>query len=91
MAKYRKKSVVIDAVRTRDLMNAAIEDWAVRAPWLVRAYECGDIVFASDHVSIKTLEGVHRADPDDMIICGIKGELYPCKPDIFAATYDPVE
>ena len=35
-----------------------------------------------------TLEGVHRIDFDDFIIKGIKGELYPCKPDIFALTYD---
>ncbi|MFD2854037.1 hypothetical protein ACFSZS_03435 [Seohaeicola zhoushanensis] len=38
---------------------------------------------------IGTLEGAHRASPGDMIIRGVKGELYPCKPDIFAATYDP--
>ncbi len=41
--------------------------------------------------SIGTLEGTHRADPDDWIIQGIKGELYPCKPDIFEATYEPVK
>lgn len=37
---------------------------------------------------IGTLEGPHRASPGDMIIRGVKGELYPCKPDIFAATYE---
>jgi hypothetical protein len=42
-------------------------------------------------VSITAPEGVMRAEPDDWIIHGIKGELYPCKPDIFAATYEPVE
>ena len=42
-------------------------------------------------VNIHTLEGVMRADPGDWIIKGIKGEFYPCKPDIFAATYEPVE
>jgi hypothetical protein len=40
---------------------------------------------------IVTLEGVMRADIGDYIITGVKGERYPCKPDIFAATYDPVE
>lgn len=40
---------------------------------------------------IDTLEGVMRADPGDWIIRGVKGELYPCKPDIFAATYDPAD
>jgi len=41
-------------------------------------------------VEIDTLEGTMTAAPGDWIIRGIKGELYPCKPDIFAATYDPV-
>jgi len=40
---------------------------------------------------IPTLEGTHRANPGDWIIKGVKGEFYPCKPDIFAATYDLVE
>lgn len=39
---------------------------------------------------IPTLEGNHRADNGDWIITGVKGERYPCKPDIFEATYDPV-
>ena len=39
---------------------------------------------------IPTLEGDHRADIGDWIIRGVKGEFYPCKPDIFAATYEPV-
>ncbi len=39
---------------------------------------------------IHTLEGEMRADPLDWIIKGVKGEFYPCKPDIFAATYEAV-
>ncbi len=41
------------------------------------------------HLKIPTMEGEMRADPGDWIIIGVKGERYPCKPDIFAATYDP--
>ena len=41
-------------------------------------------------VVIETLEGAMAASPGDWVICGIKGEFYPCKPDIFAATYDEV-
>ena len=41
-------------------------------------------------VSIRTLEGTMRADEGDWIIKGVQGEFYPCKPDIFAATYEPV-
>jgi hypothetical protein len=43
-----------------------------------------------DHGWIDTLEGSHTVCPGDWIITGVKGEMYPCKPDIFAATYDPV-
>lgn len=39
---------------------------------------------------IRTLEGIHEATVGDYIIRGIKGEIYPCKPDIFLATYEPV-
>ena len=41
-------------------------------------------------LTITTLEGDHRANEGDYIIRGVKGELYPCKPDIFASTYEPV-
>lgn len=44
-----------------------------------------------DHGWIDTKEGGHIVCPGDWIITGVQGELYPCKPDIFAATYDPVE
>lgn len=42
-------------------------------------------------LSIETLEGTMLAQPGDWIITGVKGERYPCKPDIFAATYEPVD
>jgi hypothetical protein len=41
--------------------------------------------------AIDTLEGIHTVTPGDWIITGVKGEHYPCKPDIFEMTYDPVE
>lgn len=43
-----------------------------------------------DYGYIDTLEGGHRVDAGDWIITGVKGERYPCKPDIFEATYEPV-
>jgi hypothetical protein len=43
------------------------------------------------HLLIPTLEGIMRADPGDWIITGVKGEKYPCKPDIFGMTYERVE
>jgi len=40
---------------------------------------------------VETLEGKHLVTPNDWIITGVKGEIYPCKPDIFEATYEKVE
>ena len=45
----------------------------------------------SGYGAIDTLEGVHTVTPGDWIITGVKGEHYPCKPDIFEMTYEPVE
>ncbi len=50
----------------------------------------GCVRLMHDHGWIDTLEGGHIVCPGDWIITGVKGERYPCKPDIFAATYEPV-
>lgn len=50
-----------------------------------------DAVLCIEREEIATLEGVMVANPGDWIITGVKGERYPCKPDIFAATYEAVE
>lgn len=50
---------------------------------------CGDIMH--NHGWIDTLEGGHIVCPGDWIVTGVQGERYPCKPDIFAATYEPAE
>lgn len=84
---YRKKPVVIEAFKfVADHTNThpTVPDWFVDAV-------CAGLVKAEPTtILIKTLEGVMRADPGDWIIRGIKGEIYPCKPDIFAGSYDPV-
>ncbi len=95
--KFRKKPVEIEAVKVADLIACASKNWAGLPDWIVAAYESPNfidfrtgIVFAADHVVITTLEGEMRGDMDDWIIRGVKGELYPCKPDIFEATYESV-
>ncbi len=55
-----------------------------KKPVVIEAYQ------TDTEVVIQTLEGAMHAAPGDWIITGVKGEKYPCKPDIFAATYDPV-
>lgn len=89
--KFRKKPVVIEAVRARDLIVNAQSDWSALPEWIRVAYEKGGFVFTSKDISIPTLEGSMIASPDDWVIQGIKGEIYPCKPDIFEATYDRVD
>jgi hypothetical protein len=88
--KFRKKPVVIDAWDAYQLMIYAASDWNSLPKAIRDAYEKGDIVFGREHIYIKTLEGDHRAEPSDKVIQGVAGELYPCKRDIFEATYDLV-
>lgn len=95
MSKFRKKPIVIEAFQ---LGSVELQDPVGWSPpeWLRNAIISGIVVgfdkpHESDwmHLRIKTLEGDMIAEPGDWIIRGIKGELYPCKPDIFAATYEP--
>ena len=84
MPKFRKKPVVIDAFHWEPLSDKKpfdIPNWLVMSNY--------DIA-PDNSILIKTLEGIMRADPGDWIIHGVKGEVYPCKPDIFAATYEAV-
>jgi hypothetical protein len=78
--KYRKKPVVVEA-----MFFSGTEDSSVIAAW------CGGSNVKSPcEVQIKTLEGEMTALLGDYIIKGIKGEFYPCKPDIFKETYELV-
>lgn len=92
MARYRKKPVEIEAVQfTEDLALRMLID-RQDGPFGLRAsgnYHPEDRTISAAWISIKTLEGVMRADLNDWIIKGVHGELYPCKPEIFSATYDP--
>ena len=89
MAKYRKKPLIIEAFLTLYVIEAVKYNWKALPECVSNAYESGNVIFLTNAIIINTLEGHLRADIDDMIICGVKGELYPCKPDIFAATYEP--
>lgn len=78
MAKFRKKPVVIDAIQ---LTEANLDEVIAFCDGRIKAHPMVGVV-------IETLEGKMTADKDDWIIRGVKGEFYPCKPDIFEATYD---
>lgn len=90
MAKFRKKPVVIEAWKAEDILVAAEKNWKGLPPPIAAAYETGGWVFMHDGIYIPTLEGSMLAQPSDWVIQGVKGEFYPCKPDIFEATYDPI-
>jgi len=92
MSKYRKKPVAIEAIPVDEAFDAGQHNWDALPQWLAGAYEAGNIVFRGDgSIEIRTLEGVMLGSPGDFIIQGVKGELYPCKPDIFHATYESVD
>jgi len=93
MAKYRKKPVVIDAVKIENnygsiydavefVFNIGMESSIIGANATVRDVQ------ERNGLDIPTLEGTMHADFGDYIIKGVKGEFYPCKPDIFELTYD---
>ncbi len=91
MPKFRKKPIVIEAVRIGALISDAKYAWASMPAWAKQAYEEAKLIFLPDSLHIHTLEGVMVGNWDDWLIQGISGELYPCKDDIFRATYEPVE
>lgn len=93
MAKFRKKPVVIEAITFDELIEhgkgqpgASIVDGM---PWSFD-YNGHAITHENDKCYlIPTLEGAMKFTPDDMLITGVKGEIYPCKTDIFEQTYEP--
>jgi hypothetical protein len=92
MAAFRKKPVVIDAITFAELVQHGRDSGAEIVsgmPWSFK-YKGHPITHENDKCYlIPTLEGTHNFTPDDMLITGVKGEIYPCKLDIFVATYDP--
>lgn len=81
--KFRKKPVVIDAIRWNGLNASEVLDFI--------GYDNALLWSGKGTIEIHTLEGKMTASEGDWIIKGIQGEFYPCKPDIFEATYEPVE
>ena len=88
MAKFRKKPVVIEAMQFDGSIECAlmIESWS--GGKVQRHTILGQFAGV---VRIETLEGTMTANRWDWVIRGVKNEFYPCKPDIFEATYEPVQ
>lgn len=89
MARFRKKPVVIEAFRWTGGPDQEEDPvWAVEAIEARRMYYQGG---QEPCMTIETSEGTMRANVGDWIIRGVEGELYPCRPSVFEATYEPVE
>lgn len=81
--KYKKKPVTIDAYQ--------LSSETPLPEWMEWAFTAGRIDRVGNRFVVDTWEGAMVADADDYIIMGVEGELYPCKPSIFEATYEKVE
>ncbi len=99
MSVYRKKPVKIDAVQFgySEYADTAMTWRCDELPeWLIEAQDDGRLgyAFASEdywYFQVATAEGTMRGGPDDWLIRGVEGELYPCKASVFAATYELAE
>ena len=96
MPMFRKKPVVIEAIQ----FNKEGDHPAVKRAYFDESGKCRWCEGDSQHINvyacrsgwyIPTLEGGHEVTPKDWIITGVQGEQYPCKPDIFEATYEQVK
>ena len=91
MKKYRKKPVVIEAVIwTGDNLKEIIDFTGLHDSAKKWTWEEFEGVVNKEGLKIFTLEGSYIATIGDYIIKGVKGEFYPCKPDIFEQTYEEV-
>ncbi|HKQ98497.1 MAG TPA: hypothetical protein VJV75_11525 [Candidatus Polarisedimenticolia bacterium] len=85
---YRKKPVEILAMQ----FDGTIDSYLAIFEWMKSAGDtfaaASEVRYSTPLMLIPTLEGLMSASPGDFVIRGVKGEFYPCKPDIFAASYD---
>lgn len=98
MPRFRKKPVVIEAMKFDGTNAGVIARWAdpsldpqLQPFALPKGWWLKDLGADGASLIIPTLEGEHEARPGDWIIRGVAGEFYPCKPEIFSATYEPAE
>lgn len=95
MPKFRKKPVEIEARWLPTPTSSSADTRQFEAAEEIASW-CGGYIYGgveslSAAIKIPTLEGEMLANPGDWIIQGVQGEFYPCKPDIFEATYEEVK
>lgn len=89
--RFRKRPVVVDAVKVSKVLCLAETHWEGIPEWVVAAYQEGELVIERDQLIVVTMEGRMTATDSDWLIRGVQGELYPCKDAIFMQTYDEVQ
>lgn len=99
--RFVKRPVEISAVQWDGTVEGAtaIIDWVLASGGTARYHEAGERVAGPgrgmttlpQYIAIETLEGTMRASAGDWIIRGVSNEFYPCKPEVFTKTYEPVE
>jgi hypothetical protein len=89
-SKYRKKPIVVEAMQYTVESRNDIIKW-IGSGVQATAIDDDGAEYDLLNLRIHTLEGVMRCDVGDYVIKGVKGEFYPCKPDIFERTYELVE
>lgn len=89
--KYRKKPVIINAEVYSRGMEDGFACYKIGGEFIGYFDKNGPLPRVQQIPAIKTLEGFHEISEGDYIITGVKGERYPCKPDIFAITYEKVD
>lgn len=86
MPKYRKKPVEIEAIMFKDEIETLNDLYDFMGKVVTVVHHPTNVPY----LKVETLEGTMKANVGDYIIKGVQGEFYPCKPDIFEATYDKV-
>jgi hypothetical protein len=92
--KFRKKPVVVEAITFEELVEHGVKSGAPICYGMPWSFSYGGHPITHEHDDcylIPSLEGVMRFERGAMLITGVKGEIYPCAGDIFAATYEAVE
>ena len=87
MSKWRKKPIIVEAIKIAELLGYFKNDWNRLPQYVQNAYNNGKIFVFPNCLEIKTLEGLMIGNLKDWLIQGIACELYPCRPEIFLKTY----
>lgn len=90
-AAYRLRPIVVRAIRVADVLQLMTTDWPRLPSWVRDAHAAGGLIAERTRLYVRSAEGVRRAERHDWLIRGVKGELYPCHPDVFAEAYVPAD